>query len=177
MRGVGAVIASAVARLGVAAVLWVAVTEAGASALQYGLVIVPVAAAASYALVPWRRGADRGAGRPRAVGIVRAAGRTLALSGWILWRSVVGGLDVARRAVWLPRVDVTPVWSVYETRLRSRGARAALALVMNLMPGTLSARLDGALIDVHAIAADMDVEGSIRALEARLAAIEADLEG
>lgn len=96
----------------------------------------------------------------------------LGLAGWVLWRSVVGGVDVARRAVRLPRPDIDPRWSVYETRLRSRAARVALALVMNLMPGSLSARLEGSRLDVHVIDPALDVHGAIAELERRLSRVE-----
>jgi multicomponent Na+:H+ antiporter subunit E len=104
----------------------------------------------------------------RARGILILVG----LAGWVLWRSVVGGVDVARRAVRLPRADVDSRWSVYETRLRSRAARVALALVMNLMPGSLSARLDGSRLDVHVIDPALDVHGAIAELEGRLSRVE-----
>jgi multicomponent Na+:H+ antiporter subunit E len=164
------VIVSLLLRLGTVAVLWLAATELAASALGYGLVAVPIVVAVTYVLLPWRRRGSREPGTAvrRARGILIIFG----LAGWILWRSVFGGIDVARRAVRLPRADVDPRWSVYETRLRSRAARVALALVMNLMPGSLSARLDGTRLDVHVIDPALDVHDSIASLERRLASLE-----
>lgn len=161
-------IASVVVRLLVIAVLWFAATEAGPSALGYGLVAVPLVAAATYAVLPRRRLALEGSLARRVGGILSV----IPLAGWVLWRSVVGGVDVARRALWLPRPDIAPAWSVYETTLRTRSARVALALVMNLMPGSLSASLDGTRLDVHVIDPDLDVHAAIAALERRLARIE-----
>lgn len=185
-------IVSLLVRLCAVALLWLAATELAASALGYGLVAVPVVVAATYAIVP-RRGAgvdaepDAGGaggdpdGRgvdadPEGRGVVARRARgiliLLGLAGWVLWRSVVGGVDVARRAVRLPRPDVDPRWSVYETRLRSRASRVALALVMNLMPGSLSARLEGNRLDVHVIDPALDVHGAIAELERRLSRVE-----
>lgn len=167
-------IVSLLVRLCCVAVLWLAATELAPSALGYGLVAVPLVVAVTYVLVPRRpRGEDDS---PRPPGVIARRGRgiliLIGLAGWVLWRSVVGGVDVARRAVRLPRADIDPRWSVYETRLRSRGARVALALVMNLMPGSLSARLDGTRLDVHVIDPALDVHGSIAELEGRLARAE-----
>ncbi len=107
-------IASALVRLGTVAVLWLAATELAASALGYGLVAVPVVAAMTYVLVPRRR---RGGRTPGAAGRrVRGILIILELAGWILGRSVVGGIDVAQRAVRLPRTDIDPRWSFRATR-------------------------------------------------------------
>ncbi|MCJ1708362.1 Na+/H+ antiporter subunit E [Microbacterium sp. VKM Ac-2923] len=165
-------IASLLVRLCAVALLWLAATEAAASALVYGLATVPVVVAVTYVLLPRRRTARRGDHRGLAGRRVRGILIILGIAGWVLWRSVVGGVDVARRALHLPRADIDPRWSEYETRLRSGPARVALALVMNLMPGSLSARLDGARLEVHVIDPSLDVHSSIAALEERLARVE-----
>lgn len=156
---------SVVKRLVVMAVLWLAVTEAASGALGYGAVIVPVVTAATYVIVPAR--SRRGVGHlvSRATGVV-------GLVGWILARSLVGGADVARRAFTLPRTDVDPEWMTYRTTLTTRAGRVGLALVMNLMPGSLSAGLDGDLLEVHVISSGMDVHEQLGALEKRIARIE-----
>lgn len=156
---------SILTRLALFAVAWLAVTEAAPSTLGYGLVAVPLIVAVSYLLTgPVRRKGNR---RP-----FRAALAAVALFGWVVWRSVVGGIDVSRRALWLPRADIAPEWREHTTELESDAARVALAFVMNLMPGTLSARLDGARMDVHVISPDLDVSGSIAGLERRIRRIE-----
>lgn len=167
--------ASVVARVVVIGLVWLAATEAAVSALGYGAVAVPVVVAASYVLTGRPRGrrtpaggALRGAAEPVAVAGVLA----VALAGWVLWRSIVGGVDVARRALWLPRADIDPEWLTHTTALRTPAARAALALVANLMPGSLTARLEGDRVDVHAISPAVDVAGSLDELESRIARIE-----
>ncbi|WP_179950936.1 Na+/H+ antiporter subunit E [Xylanimonas oleitrophica] len=148
--------------LGLGAAWW-AVVEGDPTVVGYGLVTVPVAVALSYAVT----------GRPRP-GTPLTPGRFLAaagLAGWVLWRSVVGGVDVARRALTLPGPDVDPYWRSHTTTLPTPGARAALAFVLNLMPGTVSARLHGDSMDVHVISPDLDVDATIAELERRIALV------
>lgn len=164
---VGSVLVSVVLRFIVIALVWLAATEAGASALGYGAVAVPVVVASTYVLT----------GRPRRRGVsvasaLRGAAAAIELAGWVLWRSIVGGVDVARRALWLPRADIAPYWLTHTTALRTPAARGAFVLVANLMPGSLTARLDGEHVDVHAISPAVDVAGSLAALERRIARIE-----
>lgn len=98
--------------------------------------------------------------------------RVAELAAWICWRSFVGGVDVARRALWVPHPDVEPEWVVYETGLTSGAALAAFALVANLMPGSLTAQIEESRIHVHVIDSQMDVSTSLAALERRIASIE-----
>ncbi|MDN8550075.1 Na+/H+ antiporter subunit E [Microbacterium sp. NM3R9] len=163
----GLLIGSVVGRVVVLAGVRLAATEASLDALGYGAVAVPLVVAASYVLTGRPRGGRVGVGR-RARGILWC----VELAGWVLWRSVVGGLDVARRALWLPRPDIAPEWFAYTTALATPTARGALALVANLMPGSLTARLDGDRLEVHAISPAVDVAGSLDALEGRIARIE-----
>lgn len=156
---------SVVQRLVIMAVLWLAVTEAAPGALAYGVVIVPVVTLVSYVVVPARR--RRGAGH-----LLTRAAAAVRLAGWILARSLIGGADVARRAFTLPRTDIAPAWMTYRTMLTTRAGRVGFALVMNLMPGTLSARLDGDVLEIHVISSGMDVQEQLGALETRIARIE-----
>lgn len=160
--GAGTWLRSVAVRVVVAGLLWVAVTEADTGVAVYGLVAAPLAAATSLVLT---RGPSRHV--PRPVQVLAA----VSLAGHVLVRSVVGGVDVARRALWLPRPDVAPLWTTYEVSLRSPEARTAFALVLNLMPGTLSATLDGHRTEVHVISGDLDALGSLRDLERRVARV------
>lgn len=164
---IGSVMGSVVGRVVVIAAVWLAATEASPGALAYGAVAVPLVVAASYVLTGRPRG-----GRVRFAGRVRGILWCVELAGWVLWRSVIGGLDVARRALWLPRPDIAPEWFSYTTALATPTARGALALIANLMPGSLTARLDGDRLEVHAISPSLDVAGSLDALEGRIDRIE-----
>lgn len=160
-------IVSLIGRLAVIALVWVAATEASLSALGYGAVALPLVVAVSYVLTGMPRRHRLGA-RARMRGILLVG----ELAGWVLWRSVVGGVDVARRALWVPRADVDPQWITHTTELETPTARAALALVANLMPGSLTASLEDRTLDVHAISPAVDVAGSLAVLERRIARIE-----
>lgn len=155
--------ASVLTRLVLLGATWWALVEGDTSVVTYGLVAVPLAVAVSY--VATGAPGPRPAVTPRR--LVLGAGFVV----WFLGQALSGGVDVARRALGR-RVDVAPYWGTYETTLPGEDAAVALALLMNLMPGTLSANLhDGSVIEIHAISPDIGVEEGIRALERRLAAL------
>ena len=56
----------------------------------------------------------------------------------------------------------------YPLRLESEGARAAFMNAVTLTPGTLSARLHGDALEVHALDADEDVAAALAPLEGRV---------
>lgn len=100
-------------------------------------------------------------------------GRTVSLPGLIglaprfLWRSVLGGVDVAWRAVH-PRMPLKTGWLVHETRLPAGMPRVMLGNEFSLLPGTLVAgSLDGRLF-VHCLDTEADIAGQIREEEARI---------
>lgn len=163
-------ITSILSRLIVVSAVWFAATEASARVLGYGVVAVPLVVAASYALTG--RPSQSRRAQLTARGAATAVWASAALAGWILARSVTGGVDVARRAVWMPRPDVAPEWLTYETALRTQGARVAFALVMNLMPGSLSSRISGSTLDLHVISPDLGMERSLADVESRIRRIE-----
>lgn len=160
MAAVSGVVGAVLVRLVLGALVWWGLVEGDGGMVAYGAVIVPVGVALSL-WVTGVRTSDRRRRGPR-------PGALLGLLGWLLARAAVGGVDVARRAVTVPAVDVEPVWETYETALESPGARVVLALVMNLLPGTLSARIDGPRIAVHVISRDLEVGSTLRDLEDRL---------
>lgn len=164
---VGTVIVSVLCRIVVIAAVWIAATEASLAALGYGVVAVPAVTATTYALtgIPRRR-----AGLTRSA---RGALGVVELAAWVIGRSIIGGIDVARRAIWLPGPDIDPEWVAHTTMLETSAGRAALALVANLMPGSLTASIDGRLIVVHTISPSVDVAGALASLERRIARIEA----
>lgn len=82
--------------------------------------------------------------------------------------SLRGGIDVAWRAV-RPDLPVQSLFVRRRIRLGSGQPRTLLVSAISLMPGTLTADVDGDEIVVHLLAADMEQE--IDALEARIAAL------
>jgi multicomponent Na+:H+ antiporter subunit E len=90
--------------------------------------------------------------------------------GFFLIRSVVAGVDVARRLL-SPSLPVDPAEISVVVRLPAGGPRALLANVLSLMPGTLSVTLEGDRILVHCLDRQMPVEADLRNTEARIAAV------
>jgi multicomponent Na+:H+ antiporter subunit E len=64
--------------------------------------------------------------------------------------SLDGGLDVARRAL-APSLPLSPTIVTYALRLPAGPARNFLMGALSLMPGTLSAALDGRHLKVHVL--------------------------
>ncbi len=87
-----------------------------------------------------------------------------------LWRSLLGGIDVAKRAIG-PRMSISPQLVQYRLRLPGRLPRVALLNIMSLLPGTLSAALDGDVLQVHVLDGDGDFLAELEALEYRVALI------
>lgn len=82
--------------------------------------------------------------------------------------SMAGGIDVIKRALH-PDVPLQPgLVSITVTRLDAP-QRLIFAILVNLMPGTLSARLQGGMLIIHALDRRMPIEASLRRLEDRLA--------
>lgn len=148
-------------RLGVFAVLWWALTEGDHSTWRYAAVIVPAAVAVSMAILPPRT--------PRA-GRMRRAVAAARLAGWFLWRSVQGGADVASRAV-RPRLRIDPGFVSHRFRLPPGPARIAVIDLMNLMPGSLSVRVQGDALLLHVVDTSMPVRDTIVTLEENVAAV------
>lgn len=68
-------------------------------------------------------------------------GGLLALMGRFLVQSVLGGIDVARRA-FHPRLPLRPGYIVFPTRLRSRHQRAVFETLTSATPGAITAGTD-----------------------------------
>lgn len=140
-----------------AAAVWWAVSEG--TAWRYAVVAVPAAVGVSLRLAPPRRP------RPAPVRRLLALARLVA---WFLWRSAVGGVDVARRALSRP-LDLRPGVVEHRLGLPEGAGRVLVVDMVSLMPGTLSARLDGDVLTVHALDVTARIEEQVRALEGRVA--------
>ncbi len=89
---------------------------------------------------------------------------------FFLRESLLGGLDVARRALRL-KVDVAPCFFIYPLGLPAGQPRTLMVCLVSLLPGTLSADLDTGrgLLLVHALAPE--AAATVPALELRVAAL------
>lgn len=137
-------------RLAVFAALWLFLT--GGEAVLLTLAVAPAAGWLSLRLLP--------ATRPLRLWAL------LAMAPGFVGRSLLGGLDVARRAL-DPRLPLDPGWIEVEVDLPD-GGRVALGGELSLMPGTLAAGSDRGLLLVHVLDRTQDVEGAVRSEAARL---------
>lgn len=143
-------LATAARRMVLFAGLWVILT--GTEALALGAVAVPAAGWLSLRLLP--------ATRPIRIRALLAIGPGFA------WRSLLGGLDVARRA-FDPRLPLDPGWIEVPVDL-PEGGRVALGGELSLMPGTLAAGSEGERLLVHVLDRGRDHAGAVRDEAARL---------
>lgn len=148
-------------RAALLAVLWWALADGSLYNWQVGAVVVVLTTAATWRLLPPR--AARG-------GLVRRAWAVVTLAGWFLARSVVGGADVARRALTRPP-DTDPDYVEHRFRLPDGPARVAVTYLNNLMPGSLSVQVDGDVLLVHTIAHELPTLEQVAELEERVARV------
>jgi len=87
------------------------------------------------------------------------------------WHALTGSIDVAYRALH-PRLPIAPSFEHYEIRLPDEGpSRVLFVNVVSLLPGTLSADLEGDALTVHGLIGGTGTIDRVRALEVRIAAI------
>lgn len=141
----------------VAAVLWWMLTE-GAGAWGLGVAAIVLAVAASLALAP-----PTSALRVSPLGLLRFLTT-------FVFRSVAAGAQVARLAL-TPRLALRPARISFATRLPAGLPRVLLANTLTLQPGTLAVGLEGDRLLVHVLDETQDLEGDLRALEGRIAAM------
>lgn len=87
---------------------------------------------------------------------------------YFFWNSLRGGFDVAVRAVH-PRLPIKPALTRYALRLDSPAARVVMANTVTLLPGTLSAELEGDTLRVHVLYEPDGITTRLETLERRVA--------
>ena len=87
---------------------------------------------------------------------------------YFLRASLLGGIDVARRA-WRVRVDVAPCFATYRLALPAGQPRTMMIGIVSLLPGTLSAALDASRSELLVHALDAGALASVPELERRVA--------
>ena len=84
--------------------------------------------------------------------------------------SLAGGMDVARRALSpTPRLD--PALITYALRLPKGTPRDFFVLMISLLPGTLSAEMEGDTLTVHVLDQQQDNAAALASLEQRIAGV------
>jgi multicomponent Na+:H+ antiporter subunit E len=87
---------------------------------------------------------------------------------FFLWRSLYGGVDVARRAMH-PRLPISPGLFDHRWRLPPGLPRVFMANTVSLLPGTLSAELDEEHLRVHVLDRTGAFASELILIEARVA--------
>ncbi|WP_203336228.1 Na+/H+ antiporter subunit E [Nocardioides limicola] len=142
-------------------VCWWAVSEGETYGWPYGVVVVVLATALSLRLSP----PSSGGVRPRR--LAARTGALLGLIGWFLARSFAGGVVVAGQAL-SPRLPLDPGLVRHQLAIPPGTARSVVVGMISLMPGTLSAELDGDVLQVHALDVSADVRSQVAELEDRV---------
>ncbi|GAB3538763.1 hypothetical protein GCM10027343_05270 [Noviherbaspirillum agri] len=135
--------------------VWWVLTEGAPDAWALGIVCATLAALLSLYLHPPTPRRVMLAGIP---GFVR----------FFLTHSLRGGVQVAAVAL-RPRLALRPAIVDIPLRLRDEPDQLFLAGVLNLMPGTLSAGLDGGHLQLHVLDRRMPIEEEVRNAEASVA--------
>lgn len=107
--------------------------------------------------------------RQRSRATLSAAGAARFLAYFVV-SSVRGGVDVARRVL-LPALPIDPALLDYRLRLPDGAPRVFLAEVVSLLPGTLSAELEGGRLTLHVLDRRLPVAQDLAQLERRVAAL------
>lgn len=134
----------------IVATIWLVLT--GGEAMLLGMAVAPAACWLSLRLLP----ADP----------LLRVWPLIAMAPGFIWRSLLGGVDVARRAL-DPRLPLNPGWVEVAVDLPD-GGTVALGGELSLMPGTLVAGSDSGRLHLHVLDRDQDVERAVRREEARL---------
>ncbi|MFN2361928.1 MAG: Na+/H+ antiporter subunit E [Marinobacter sp.] len=137
--------------------VWWALTEGDHSGILFGLVIAVLVMLISWRLFPV------GKGRIRPLPF-------LSFLLFFLGRSVVAGIDIARRLL-APSLPVRPGYRTFHLKLPEGGPRWLLANTLSLMPGTLAVNLDGERLELHCLDIRDPIEKDVQAAEQRVARV------
>lgn len=89
---------------------------------------------------------------------------------FFLRRSLVAGLDVARRTL-SPVMPLAPALVTYRTQLGAGAPRVLFAGTLSLLPGSLCVSIENDSLQVHVLDAGQDVKADLGDVERRIAAI------
>ena len=153
----GLLLRSGAIRFVTLALLWLALTEGDLDTSWLGFLAVVAATLSSLVLLP-------PASRPWS-----PAG-TIRFAGFFLRQSVIGGVDVALRAL-KPGINLDPDLVEYTTRLPEGLPRVLFANTISLLPGTLSAEVRDRQLLIHTLATGPDLRSELRRTEEMVAGL------
>lgn len=139
------------------AILWAALTGGDPASWAFGGPAVVAGAAIAFLLPP---------SQPGRVSPFGALGFAV----WFAAQSLRGAVDVARRA-FDPRMPLRPGFRSYTTALPAGPARIVMVNTITLLPGTLTAELNGNRLVVHMLDTRADLAREMGAVEARVRAL------
>ena len=135
------------------ALLWWILTEGAVNSWLVGAPVVLFAVLVSGVLLP---------------GVSWSLSGLVRFVPFFLWRSLYGGVDVARRALH-PRLPISPGLLDYRWRLPPGLPRVFMANTVSLLPGTLSAELDDVYLHVHVLDETGAFTSELQVVEERVA--------
>ena len=91
---------------------------------------------------------------------------------WLLLEIVKGGIDVTRR-VWSPSMPISPTMYILKASQPGELGQVIYANSITLTPGTVTVRLDGGDILVHAIAREVGDDLASGEMDRRVTELEA----
>jgi multicomponent Na+:H+ antiporter subunit E len=141
--------------------LWVVLSGGVAGSWLVGVPAIIAATAASVQMRSRKPGPGRVIPRPMAL---------LRFTGFFIWQSTRGGLDVARRAM-DPRLPIAPGFVELRLDVPAGLVRIFVVDVASLLPGTLSVELEGDLLRLHVLDTATDTEQALRAVERQARAL------
>ncbi len=94
----------------------------------------------------------------------------LRFAAWFALQSVRGATDVARRAL-ARRLPLAPGCRMFRAALPEGAPRLLFANAITLLPGTLTAEIEGDRLVIHMLDTGADLDGDLAALERRVAAL------
>jgi multicomponent Na+:H+ antiporter subunit E len=133
-------------------IMWWALTDGAAGSWWIGAPAVVCAVIVSVALIP-------------SSGIVWW--EVMGFVPFFLWHSLKGGADVAWRA-FHPRMPIAPELIEYPLRLPPGLSQVTMINITSLLPGTLSAEIEGQVLKVHVLDSRGDFLLGLKVLEQRV---------
>ena len=112
----------------------------------------------------------------RSIGIGARFGQFFRLSGyfvWLLWQIVLSNVHLLKLAFLGPK-SLTPQIVRYETKLKTDFEKFLLANSITLTPGTITVRLRGDVLLVHALSRDGATALQAGEMDRRVSALEND---
>ena len=134
-------------------IIWIALVNGVMSSLWIGMPAVLISLTVSIYLVP-----------PTTF----AWYELFRFSAYFLIRSLIGGIDVARRA-YHPALPIKPDLVEYTLRLPPGLARIVMVNTVNLLPGTLVAKLNNKTMKVHVLDRQQDFRLELETVEKHVA--------